>query len=255
MTYIPDREFYLEVAKGNVPKHSIVNKFGAGSVGTTLSPISQDSTYPTPTTATALEFVSSSASDGVAGSGAQEVTVIGLDSNWAEVTQTVITNGTTAVALSTNLTRLYRWYVSSSGTYATETTGSHVGTLTIRESGGGTTWSTIPISPFSAGQSQIGAYSIPTGYTGYLLSKLVYTDTGKTADVFFFQRLNIDDVTTPYSGTMRLVEREIGVQGGFMHELVTPKEFVGPCDIGFMAKVTSGNADISGEFSLLLVQD
>ena len=101
--------------------------------------------------------------------------------------------------MSTNLIRLYRWYVSSSGTYATQSAGSHVGDLTIRASGAGAIWSTIPNTPFPSGQSEVGCYTIPTGYTGYLLTKNIFTDTSKTADIFFFKRENADDVSAPYS--------------------------------------------------------
>ena len=107
MSFYGSKEWYMEVKKGNIPGHSIVNKFGAGNVGTTLTPVCISGTYQNPITATALEFVSSSVNDTSAGTGAREVTVIGLDSNWEEVSQTVTTNGTTPVALSTNLIRLY----------------------------------------------------------------------------------------------------------------------------------------------------
>jgi len=168
----------------------------------------------------------------------------------------LVTNGTTAVALSTDLTRLYRWYVSSSGTYATQTAGSHAGTLTIRASGAGATWSQIIASPFSIGQSQIGVYTIPSGYTANLLSKNIFTDTNKTADIYFYQRPNADDVSSPYSGTMRLVEREVGVSGGFNLKTRSPKgSFVGPCDVGFMGKVSSGTAEVSCEFELLIIEN
>lgn len=253
---IINRDFYLSVARGLIPKHSLVHKFGANSLTTTLNPITQSGFYRTPTTATALEFVSSDANDTSAGTGAREVTVIGLNGSWQEVTQTVTTNGTTAVALGTNLIRLYRWYVSSSGTYATQSTGSHAGTLTIRESGGGATWSTIGIAPFPTGQSQIGSYTIPTGYTGYLLSKNIFVDSTKEADIYFFQRPLANDVSSPFSGAMRLFEREVGVTGGFELKTVAPKgPFVGPCDLGFMGKTSTGTAEVSVEFELLLVQD
>lgn len=256
MTFIGEKEFYLEVAKGNVPKHSLVHKFGAGTVTTTLRPVTLSGFYRTPTTATALEFVSDNANDTSAGTGAREVTIVGLDSSWNEVSQTVTTNGTTAVALGTNLIRLYRWYVSSSGTYATQTTGSHAGTLTIQESGGGNVWSILNTSPFSVSQSEIACYTVPAGHTGYLLSKSVSIDSNKTVDVFFFQRPNADDVATPYSGAMRLIEKEIGVTGSIDFRMIAPKgPFVGPCDIGFMAVVGSGTSDASSEFELLLVED
>lgn len=254
--YKTPNEFYLEISKGNVPKHSIVHKFGAGSIGTTVSPVSTTGDYPCPTTAVSLEIVSDSANDTSAGTGAREVTITGINASWAEQTITVATNGTTAVVVSGTWLRVHRWYVSQSGTYATGATYSHAGNLTLRVAGAGATWTTIPTTPIPVGQSQIGCYTIPTGYKGYLLSKSVYTDSSKTADIFFFQRPNANDTTAPYTGTLRLVEREIGVTGGYFHPFASPKPpFVGPCDVGFMAKVATGTADVSVEFELLLVQD
>lgn len=246
-------DFLQDVAEGKVPGYSIVHKFGAGDLTTSLTPISQGNSYKTPTAATELEFVSGSDNDQAGGSGAQEITVIGLDANWEESIETFETNGTTPVVLGEELTRLYRWYVSRSGTYASQTAGSHSGTLTLRESGGGDIWSTIITTPFAIGQSQIGVYTIPAGKTGYLLSKHIFTDTSKTADIYFYQRPNADDVSTPFSGTMRLVEREVGVTGGYELTTKTPKgPFVGPCDIGFMGKVSTGTAECSVEFELLI---
>jgi len=253
------REFYLEVAKGNIPKHSIINKFGSGTLTTTLLPVTQANTYQTPTSPVSLELVSSAVGDAQSGTGAREITFIGLDSNWEEQTVTVsthATDGTVAVAIPGTWLRLYRWYVSQSGAYATETTGSHVGILTVRVSGGGTTWDTMPISPFPVGQSQIGAYTIPAGYTGYLIAKNITVDASKVTDLYFFQRPLADDVTTPFTGAMRMLEREIGITTPFNQPFVLPKgPFVGPCDVGFMGKVALTTGVASVEFSLLLVQD
>ncbi|WP_373031675.1 hypothetical protein, partial [Sulfurovum sp.] len=210
--------------------------------------------YKTPIAATALEFVSSSANDSSAGTGAQEITIIGLNSSWVEVTQTIETNGTTAVALGTDLVRLYRWYVSRTGTYATQTAGSHAGNLTIRESGAGATWATINVTPFAFGQSQIGCFTIPAGKTGYIVSKNFFSDSSKSVDLYFFSRANADDVTTPFTGTMRIIEREVGLSGGFGPQWKAGKgPLVGPCDIGFMGVISIGNADIAVEFEVLLI--
>jgi len=259
MTFIPNEEFYLKVAKGEVPKHSIVHKFGSSTINSTLSLITQSNVYMTPTTATALEVVSDNVADALNGVGMHEVTVIGLDSNYNEVTQVIsahATSGTTAVAIPTNLIRLYRWYVSKSGTYAMPPAGSHQGTLVIQEAGGGTVWSGIPVSSFATGQSQIGMYTIPIGYTGYLLSKNIYIDTGKKTDIYLFQRPLANDVTSSYTGTVRLMEREVGISGGFNQSLQVPNgKLVGPCDIGFLGKLNTGTAPCSVEFELLLVQD
>ena len=246
----------IEIVSGAVTGQAVVHKFGFGTVGTSFVPVSNELVYQTPTTATALEFLSSDTNDTSAGSGAREVTVVGLDANWAEVTQTVVTNGTTPVALGTSLIRLYRWYVSSSGTYATAAAGSHAGELKIRVASAGADWSTIPFSPFPTGQSLIGAYTVPTGKTGYILSQHIHVDSTKSVDLLFFKRNNADDVATPYSGAMRVLNQFIGISGDADFHPETPiNGLVGPCDVGFMAKVTSNTADVSVDFEILLIDD
>ena len=244
----------LEIAKGHVAGHFIVHKFGSSDIDTTIHPVTTSTFYRTPTSATSLEFVSNSALDSALGVGAQEITFQGLDANWAVSEQTVETNGVTPVALTIPLLRLFRWYVSRSGSYATELVGSHRDVLTVQEAGAGAIWSTIPYLPFPLGQSQIGVYTIPIGFTGYLLSKNIFVDAAKATDIYFFQRPLANDVTAPYSGTMKIVEREVGILGGYSPAIVTPKgPFVGPCDIGFMGSVALTTATVSVEFELLLV--
>jgi hypothetical protein len=247
------KPWYLRVAEGEIPGYSLIHKFGAGTLTTTMSPITNAGTYQTPSTVQALEVVSDNANDTAAGTGAQEVTLIGLDSSWNEVTVVKELNGTTAVALGANRFRMYRWYVSRSGVYADESTGSHAGILTLQGTGGGTVWDTMPVTPFPVGQSQIGVVTIPDGYEGRLLSKNIFVDSSKTADIYFFKREHTDDVTTPFSGTMRLVEREVGISGGYALTTVAPKgPFTGPCDVGFMGVMSVGTSECSVEFEMLL---
>jgi hypothetical protein len=250
-------DFYHDVSSGQVAGHSIVHKFGAGVMGTTLAPVTDSLVYRTPIVATALSITSTSAADNVAGAGAVEVTVTGIDANWNEVTQTVVPTGTTPSPITIPLLRVTRWYVSLSGSYANVEIGSHVGELSMVETVGGAVWSHIPIAPLPLGQSEIGVYTVPIGYVAYLLHKTVHVATTKTLDVVFFQRANADDVTPPYSGTMRVVEYEKGVSGTAINiNFTAPRgPFAGPCDLGFMAKVGVGTSSVSCEFELLLVQD
>ncbi len=251
-------DFYLEVAKGNVPGHSLVQKFGANQVPNgTFEAITSTGIYPTPTTAQALEFVSDSAQDGVGGSGAIEVTICGVNASWERITQTVITDGLTPAPLDTDLIRLCRWWVSSSGSYASTGVASQAGNLSLRLQGSpATLWDTISLSPVGESQSTIGAYTIAAGETGYLLSKSMSVDSNKSADIYFFQRQNADDVIAPYSGARRVIEKDLGISGTFTSKPKSPKfPFVGPCDIGFMGKGNAAVADISVEFELLIIQD
>lgn len=251
-------DFLIEVVKGNVPGHSIVYKFGSATVGTTLVPICASLNYRTPTTAQALEFVSASANDTALGTGAREITLMGLDANWNEVVQTIATNGLTAVDLPTNLVRLYRWYVSESGSYANQTVGSHAGVLTVRADGAGETWSTIGITPFPIGQSEIGAYTVPMGYRAYVFIQELQVDSTKTVDAIFFQRKRANDIVAPF-GAMRALANFVGISGSINPNTHAPQNgftAIGEAaDIGYMAKVTSATAHISVIFEILLIKD
>lgn len=255
--HIPDLP-YLEIAKGRVPGHSLVHKFGAGLLNTNLEPVTYDKTYPTPTAAVSLEFVSDNAADNSAGIGAREITVEGLDSNWDEVIQTKATNGLGVVTLDTDIIRLNRWMLSpigGSGSYATETVGSHQGNITLREAGGGDVWSTLPILPFPVGQSQIGVYTIKKGYTGFLIQRKITVASSKSADVYFFQRPHADTVVAPFS-PMRLFERELGINGVADVSPFSPNgPLVGPCDVGFMGLISTGTAECSVKYELLIIEN
>ena len=246
--------FYLEVAKGTVKGHSIIHKFGAATLTTALRVVSQTGAYQTPLAAVLLEVVSDSAADGVGGIGARKVKIIGLNSSWEEIEQEIELNGVTPVAIPVAMIRLYRWFISESGSYADSTTSSHVGNISIQALGAGTVWDTIPVSPVPTGQSVIGVYTVPIKKTGFLLSKKIFVDSSKAADIFFFQRPFANDVTAPYKGTRRMIEREVGLAGTLPMDFVSPKgPFVGPCDIGFIGSVSVGTAEASVEFELILV--
>jgi len=253
------RDFLIEVAKGNVAGHSLVNKFGFNdNIGATLAPIAAGSVYQTPTSATSLEIVSTNSNDNASGTGARTVEVQGLDANFDLQTETVsmnATDGTIAAPLANTYTRVFRVKVATSGTYATQTGGSHVGTLTIRVSGGGATWATIVTSAggFPMGRTEIGVYTIPAGYTVYLLSKHVSIESAKVPDVLWFRREGADTVAAPFS-TMRLFERHQGAASEILYQPPAPSVVLPEkTDVGAMGYVTTGVAAVSVEFQILLV--
>jgi hypothetical protein len=251
-------QFLIEVSKGNVPGHSMVHKFGQGTVGTTLVPITNSLVYQTPIAAVSLEIVSSVAGDALDDVGAHEYTVIGLDANWNEITQVVAahaTTGLTAVAVPIDMIRVYRWYVSLSGTYATQTANSHVGTITLRVASAGATWSSIGILPRPTGQSQIACYTVPDGYQAYVFLQEVRVDSTKSADVVFMARHDADDVVTPFPA-MRMVANFVGISGIASADPNAPRDgFAAPADLMFMGKISSGVAQIVVDFEILLVKD
>ena len=253
-------EYLMEVARGNIHGADLLHVFGSNNaVPNTPTSISMSGVYRTPSLLTSLELLSDSALDAPAAIGGRKVTVYGIGTDWALKEETVTLNGITAVALVNQYYRVFRMDVVESGSYATETVGSHQGTITLRESGAGQTWAAIFLdNGFAMGKSEIGAYTIPKGYTGYIVSRDVYVDTTKQCDVVAFYRQGCDDVLAPYSGTMRSggITREMKnlVHG---RELHIDRGFTGPCDLGFMARNGSGSgtAKVSVEFQVLIVKD
>lgn len=249
------KDFLLEVRRGNIPGASIVQKFGQALVGTTLAPVAFGNVYQMPIAATALEIVSDSGNDTALGSGATELTIIGIGSDFLEKTVVIPTAGVTPVAIGSFL-RVYRAFVSGSGTYASQSTMSHDGVILIRVASAGATWATI--TEFAAGkgfsQTQIGWYTVPADKTAYCLSRHVTVDSTKVIDAFFFQRGGIDVVSAPFT-PMRLVQHLDGIGQGVNYQPYSPLSvFPGKTDIGFMGKVAAGTGSISVDFQLLLIQ-
>lgn len=174
------KNFMLEVQKGNVPGHSAINKFGHNpSITTATDPEDVWSAgglylfYPT--TAQAMEAVSSDDEDGGAGTdtGALSIMVFGLDSNWDLQSETVILNGTAPVALSNTYIRMYRAVALTAGSHET-----NVGDISIQISGGGTVGAYIAADD---GKTQQAIYTIPNGKTGYFLKGYVGISKGAGA--------------------------------------------------------------------------
>lgn len=250
--------FFVEVEKGNIPGHSIIHKFGHGSVGTTMVPLTISGVYKAPAAVVSLEIVSDDLADALDDVGAFEYTITGIDANYDEITQVIAahaTLGTTAVAVPIDLLRVYRWFVSASGTYASATAGSHAGTLTLRVSGGGATWSQIELTPFPAGQSEIGAYTVPDGFRAYIIQQELHGDSAKSVDVVLWKRSGIDIIVAPFT-PMTTMSHYVGVKGINATNFKAPMDSLpARTDFGYMGIVTSGTADVSVHFSIMLVAD
>lgn len=249
----------FDVAFGAKPHMRYVHKFGENdAVGTTLVPIAQGSVYRTPTSPVTLAAISTDADDTIAGTGAQQITLTYLDSNFEEQIDVIDMNGATeSTDTVTDVMRLYRVAVTRSGTYATQTTASQQGTITVRVAGGGETWTVIETAAtgFGVGQSQKGAYTVPAGWTAFILSSDINVDGNKDANVYFFQRTNADDVTTPFTGTLRVQNEYKGVSGHLPFQHRTYESYPEKTDIGFLAVTGTGTVEITAEFELMLVRN
>ncbi len=124
--------FELEVAKGNVPGHSVINKFGRNTDVTAAEDIwGAGGNWTQVTAACTSNFASSSASDTAAGTGARTLTIYGIDGSYADVSETLTLNGTSNVATANSYWHIYRALVATAGSG-----GTAVGTITGTATGG-----------------------------------------------------------------------------------------------------------------------
>ena len=73
-------------------------------------------------------------------------------------------------------------------------------------------------------------------------------------DIYFFKRENILETAAPYTA-MRLQNAYIGSSGELTYAHKTVDKYPELTDIGYMAAVGTGTADVSVEFELLLVDN
>ena len=253
---------WLDVARGLAGGVTSIKKFGRNdSVGTSFTPISLGGVYRTPQSSGAKSLRIKSggnANDDASGSGARSITLTGTDENFLPVSETIVTAGTSAsLSTTATFTRLFLIDVASSGTYASSAVGSHSGDIVIESSDGVEDWGTVDSSGFPKSGSEIGAYTIPAGFTGYMKLRDLSIDSGKTVDITIFSREGADEVAPPYS-KMRARSVITGVSGGSIEAFggtdVPFGTFVGPADIGALAKVNSGSASVAIEFEVILIE-
>ena len=197
-----NKDFFTEVAKGNVPGHRLEGIQMQGSVDTTMGDVwggTGDMVFPT--TAETWEIVSSSANATSAGTGMRTVQIVSLDATKLRQAQTVTLNGTTAVVLTGTHTRPHLIVGVDSGS-----TGANEGVITLQVSVAGAVRNVIPIG---VGISHDGHFTVPSNETAqflnlFLLAQKNSNITGKTqisdgtnsnatnvhsADVFIYQSI------------------------------------------------------------------
>lgn len=157
--------YIRDVQRGNVSGSRVVEQVVSVSLATntthTLWSLGNSGNQPVQTSTVSLELLSSSANDTAAGSGAREIVVEGLDSNFAVKTATVATNGTGAVSLGSGWLRINFAHVSIAGSSQI-----NEGNITIRIASGGANQAQMPGNWGTLSQVQ---YTVPAGKTAYLL--------------------------------------------------------------------------------------
>jgi len=185
--------YELQVSKGQVAGASSLYKFGYNPDinGTEETIWSQGGDVVWPAAAFTAFISSSSTADTIAGTGAQTVTVQGLDENYATQSVTVDMNGQTQVQVgdASGWIRINRAFVVTAGSG-----GTAAGTVYIAATGvsSGVPTGTIYASITDGNQTKMAVYTVPASHTLYL-DDLIFTAAISQANNYATVKLNTRD--------------------------------------------------------------
>ena len=241
---VDDIPFYLAVQQGKVPGYSMVNKFGYNSsIGSgafeTIWETGDD--YPWQSTAVTVDVVSDDTNDDVAGTGARTLKIQGLDSSYNLVEETVDMDGTTTVTTTQTFLRVFRMSVETAGT-----SGNNIGNISVTYTGGSDVAATITAGN---GQTLMTLYTIPAGYTGYLLSMNISSGKDQEMDFKFIQR----DNSVANAGFQ--TKQFLNVRGGQTTVIFNAINVIPQKSDIYVSAISSSTSSASASFDLLLVQD
>ena len=226
----------------------LVKKFGFNpAVGTTEEDIvAFGGVYPWQASAFSLEILSDNANDTAAGSGARTVSITGLDENWEEQIVTVSLNGTSAVAIDGSWMHVNTAQVVTCGTAFDSNTGD----LTIRLASGGDTQASIVAG---RGRTQLSNYTVPAGWTAYLLRERISVDSNSRIDFRGYRRTNDDESSAPYAAR-QIFQNHSGLRESqdFAHDVYF--SFPEKTDIWYAGAAVSGTSGVSVSYDLILVR-
>ena len=236
-------DFFLEVAKGNIPGHSFVVVQGStDTTQTTFTDIwGTTSNFVYPTANETWEIVSSSANDTAAGTGGRTGILVSLDENYIEQTTPFTLNGTTAVVLANSHFRPQEVIILTGGSLSTND-----GTVTVRVSGAGAPRAVIPVNK---GRNFDTQYTVPAGKSILVLQ--TFTVFEKNFDGEFHVRIRgseadsswINNVSSPlYQNALPFSIKAFGA--------ISEKS-----DLSVQAKTTSSGATIAHIIEMVLVEN
>ena len=252
------KDALLEIAKGNVPGHTVIEKFGRNDAvpnGSWADIQTIGGSVFWHTTADTLNAVSTSANDTAAGSGARVITIQGLDANFDVQEEDLALSGVTPVTSANSYIRVHRVFVKDTGTYGGLLTGGNAGNISFTKTTGGNAIGEILIDNSAPiGQTQLARYTIPNAKTAYLFAVDVNVEVNKPARVVMWQRQGADVVAAPFTSKRMVLEFD-GLQQPDDLQMRVPLMFPGKTDLWFSAEGGGAATQVNVRFLLILVDD
>lgn len=237
--FIIEDQFELSVARGKVKGAVPLHKFGAvpslsinttgtvWDVGDTLYPWSA---FDTPGVLVAAQ---ADASDN-----GKVVRVIGLDSNWQEISEDFTLSSAAAVTGTKTFRRVYRAYILTGSNNVGNVDFSRGGTLVLRIRA-------------TRGQTLMCVYTVPDGYTGYLYKGVCTAQAGADASGFMMVRYNTVGQAFRVGHSF-----EVNGNGGeYEYEFSFPVAIPQHSDIDVRLTTRSNNGRFTAAFDMLLIKN
>jgi hypothetical protein len=246
------------IARGNMFQAHVHHQFGRNTaIGTSYEPVSDIGVYRTPQPAAAVQLrikAGGNAADTANGAGARSVKLWGINASGDEITEIIATAGTSASAATTqSFIRLYLAEVYESGTYGTQSAGSHAGNITIERSTGGEDWAQIQLNGFPSASTGIGSITVPRNHVGLLTSAQINVDGTKTTDILIMKREGILQAAAPYQPIKKMQEL-IGITQSVTISFDVPIKFPELTDMGVLAKVSNGTGAVSVDMEVIMLE-
>jgi hypothetical protein len=221
----------LAIAIGEFRDTTAIDKFGYNSsVGATYETVwDAGDVYAYPGSAVALTATSA----GGATDENVEITIIGLDENWAEQTEVVTLNASGVATTNNTFIRVFRAYTSN----GQDLTG------TCNITNGGVTYAQIG-TEFQ--QTMMAVYTIPAGKTGYLVSGNISSQKDKDVTAKLMMR--------EFGGVIRTKGLVLTPGQPFQRQWVVPLAIPAKTDIEIRAK-TGATGPIAAGFEIILVEN
>ena len=246
------KDFLIEVSKGQRPGHTLLYKFGHGTVGTTPTQIWAGGSTPyIYLTAAATLYLSSTDS----GDTSAPILVIGLDTNGDYQFETVNLDDSDAQTQVPTLSPYVRalraqhmptgggWGGSAklAGTlYIAGASGSSGGVPSVADD-------ILVVIPPGNEQTQLGFLTIPNGFTGMIQNITMSTESAKT--------ISTDLQIREFGGTFATKGKSASLDNPIPRRLYVYDQIPSKSDIQMLVNVSASTGLVSIQMDILLVDN
>lgn len=165
-------DIFLDISLGVSPGKTSLFKYGASTVATDETVVwdGNNGYMGFLSTATQLDIVSTSALDTNGGLGAWNIIIMGLDSNFDEISELVLLNGLTTVTTAKSFLRVYRAFIINGGiTAQSPIDGANQGDINIFTTGNNVEPDDLMAKIIEhKGQALMCIYTVKRGYSLYV---------------------------------------------------------------------------------------